>query len=267
MRSKQRIMSRWINRLVLVVFLILGALIGQGVALTSEVPLQVEGDRLTGHLSQVPLRTVLEQLQKQLGIKYEAPVEELNKVISVDLQQDKILPALAKILAQWDYAFTVNAAGRLQFLYVTPKAAPGEAVSKTRNPSDVGSSNVLGETDFRSDRQAEPVPEEVDTPSFLSHEGEPGGANFSPSASSFPSSPEESPGLRAPVVGVPMDIQPVPAGTTMPMVPASSGSGMQVTPPANSPDMPIIPATAYPPMEIEPVPSYLQEEMLRNMQP
>lgn len=266
MRSKQRILSRWISGLVLVVFLILGALIGQGRALTQEVPLQVEGDRLTAHLSQVTLRTVLEQLQKQLGIKYEAPVEELNKVISVDLQQDKILPALAKILAPWDYAFTVNAAGRLQFLYVTPKAPLGEAVSETRNPSDFGSSNVLDESGLSSDRQMEPEEEEVDTRSFPSHEGEPG-ENFSPSASSFSPSPEGSSGLRAPVVGVPMDIQPVPAGTTMPMVPASSGSGMQVTPPANSPDMPIIPATSYPPMEIEPVPSYLQEEMLRNMQP
>ena len=264
MRSKQG-MPRWINGLVLVVFLLLGTLVGQGMALTPEGPLHVEGDRLTGHLSQVTLRTVLEQLQKELGIKYEAPVEELNKVISVDLQQDKILPALAKILAQWDYAFTVNAAGRLQFLYVTPKAPPREALSETRNPTDVGSSDVLGESGLSSDRQMEPVQEEMDTRSFLSHEGE-SGDNFPPASSSF-SSPEESPGLRAPVVGVPMDIQPVPAGTTMPMVPPSSGSGMQVTPPTNSPDMPIIPATAYPPMEIEPVPSYLQEEMLRNMQP
>ncbi len=266
MRSGQKIPSRWINGLILAALILLVCLRGGVLALTPEVPLQVEGDRLTGHLSQVTLRTVLEQLQKQLGIKYEAPVEEMNKVISVDLQQEKILPALAKILAQWDYAFTVNAAGRLQFLYVTPKASPAETVSEARNPSEVGSSNALGETDFRSDRQGEPVEEELDAPPFLSQDGEPD-ANFPPSASSFSSSPEGSSDLRAPVVGVPMDIQPVPAGTTMPMIPASSGSGMQVTPSANSLDMPIIPATAYPPMEIEPVPSYLQEEMLRDMQP
>lgn len=264
MKSKQG-MPRWIRGLALMVFLIFGALMGQGMALSPEVPIQVEGDRLTGHLSQVTLGTVLEQLQKQLGIKYEAPVEELNRVISVDLQQDKILPALAKILAQWDYAFTVNAAGRLQYLYVTAKAPPREAVSETRNPTDIGSSDVVGESGLSSDRQMEHGQEEMDTRSFLSQEGEPGD-NFAPASSSF-SSPGESPGLRAPVVGVPMDIQPVPAGTTMPMMPPSSASGMQVTPPANSPDMPIIPATAYPPMEIEPVPSYLQEEMLRNMQP
>ncbi|WNM59877.1 hypothetical protein [Candidatus Nitrospira allomarina] len=264
MRSKQG-MPKWMRELVLMVFLIFGALMGQGMALSPEVPIQVEGDRLTGHLSQVTLRSVLEQLQKQLGIKYEAPGEELNRVISVDLQQDKILPALAKILAQWDYAFTVNAAGRLQYLYVTAKAPPKEAVSETRNPTDVDSSDVLGVSGLSSDRQMDPGQEEMDTRSFLSQEGETGD-NFSPASSSFSSSGESS-GLRAPVVGVPMDIQPVPAGTTMPMVPPSSASGMQVTPPANSPDMPIIPATAYPPMEIEPVPSYLQEEMLRNMQP
>ncbi|MGP0591339.1 hypothetical protein ACTRXD_02205 [Nitrospira sp. T9] len=264
MKSKQGV-PRWIRGLLLMVFLMFGVLIGQGMALSPEVPIQVEGDRLTGHLSQVTLRTVLEQLQKQLGIKYEAPVEELNRVISVDLQQDKILPALAKILAQWDYAFTVNSAGRLQYLYVTPKAPPREAVSETRNPTDIGSSDGLGESGLSSDRQMDPGQEEMDTRSFLSQEGEPGD-NFAPASSSF-SSPGESPGLRAPVVGVPMDIQPVPAGTTMPMVPPSSASGMQVTPPANSPDMPIIPATAYPPMEIEPVPGYLQEEMLRSMQP
>jgi hypothetical protein len=208
---------------------------------------------------------VLEQLHKQLGITYEAPVEELDKVISVDLQQDPILPALAKILAPWDYAFTVNAAGHVQFLYVTPKAPPGEAVSATRNPSDVGSSNALAETDFSSGQQRElEQGDGSDTASSLSHQPDAMGA---PSESAHSSSPGWSTGLRAPVAGVPMDIQPVPAGTTMPMVPASSGSGMQVTPPANPPDMPIIPATAYPPMEIEPVPSYLQEEMLRNMQP
>ncbi len=268
MRINQIIISRWISGLVLGIFLIFGTLMGQGMASTPEVPLQVEGDRLTGHLSQVPLRTVLEQLQKQLGIKYEAPVEELNKVISVDLHQDKILPALAKILAQWDYAFTVNAAGRLQYLYVTPKAPPREAGSEMRNPSNVGLSNALGESDLGADHQMEPVQEEVGTPSFLPHEEE-SGENSLPASSSFSSSsdPEEIDGLRAPVVGVPMDIQPVPAGTTMPMVPASSGSGMQVTPPDNLPDMPIIPGTSYPPMEIEPVPTYLQEEMLRNMQP
>ncbi len=70
MRSGQRILSRWKSGLVLVALLLLVGLRGGGVALAPEVPLQVEGDRLTGHLSQVTLRTVLEQLQKQLGIKY-----------------------------------------------------------------------------------------------------------------------------------------------------------------------------------------------------
>ncbi|HBP86085.1 MAG TPA: hypothetical protein DD706_00120, partial [Nitrospiraceae bacterium] len=155
----------------------------------------------------------------------------------------------------------------LQFLYVTLKAPPGEAISETRYGSDGGYSNASGETDLNSEQSRDKGQEEVDTTDpYLSHEGEIS-ENPPPSASSFSSSPEESSDFSDPVVGLPMDIQPVPAGTTMPMVPASSGGGMEVTTPADSPDMPIIPATAYPPMEIEPVPDYLQEEMLRNMQP
>ncbi len=83
MRSTQRIMSKLLSGLVLVALLLLVGLRGGAVALTPEIPLQVEGNRLTGHLSQVTLRTVLEQLQKQLGVKYEAPVGELNKVIGI----------------------------------------------------------------------------------------------------------------------------------------------------------------------------------------
>lgn len=263
MRFKQRARPR-MKRPALLIFLILVIFGGRGLALTPELSLQVEGDRLTGHFSQVPLRTVLEQLQKQLGIAYEVPVGELDKVISVDLQQDPILPALAKILAPWDYAFTMNAGGHVQFLYVTPKAPPGDAASGTRNPPDVGPSNALAETEFSRGQQRNPEREAGgDTASSLFHEPD---AMVSPSGSALSSSPGWSPGLRGPTAGGPMSIQPVPAGTTMPMVPASSGNGMQVTPPANSPNMPIIPATAYPQMDIQPVPSYLQEEMLRNMQ-
>jgi hypothetical protein len=214
----------------------------------------------------VTLRTVLEQLQKQLGIAYEAPAGELDKVISVDLQQAPILPALAKILAPWDYAFTVNAAGHLQFLYVTPKAPPAEAVSETSEPSEVIPSNALTETGFNPLKRSDQEGEAGDADPSLSQERGPD--RIRPPSSSAPDFPlGEIPGSRTPMAVVPMAIQPVPAGTTMPMVPANGGSGMQITPPANPPDMPIIPSTSYPPMDIQPVPDYLQEEMLRNMQP
>ena len=262
MKFKQRTTSRILKGLVVMVFLMVVAFRGVGGALTLDAPLQLEGDRLTGHLSQVPLRTVLQQLQKQLGITYEAPAGELDKIISVDLQQTPILPALAKILAPWDYAFTVNAAGHLQFLYITPKALPAEAVSETSKPPDVTSSNSTAETGYNSLEGSNSGRGAGDVDRSLSHEHD---SILPPSSSAFASPPGEISGIRATGSGVPMAIQPVPSGTTMPMVPASGSSGMQVTPAVSSPNMPIIPATAYPPMDIQPVPGYLQEEMLRDI--
>lgn len=266
MGFRQRRTPRLIQRLALLIFLLLVGLKGGGWALTQETSLlKVEENRLTGHLSQVTLRTVLDQLQKELGIVYEAPAGELDKVISVDLQQDPILPALAKILATWDYAFTMNAAGHVQFLYVTPKAPPAEAVQETSEPSNVMPSNAMAETESNTITRSRTEPEVGDADSSLSQERE--SHPILPSSSSpFASPLGEASGLRSPAAGIPMAIQPVPKGTSMPMLPPS-GSGMQVTPPANPPNMPIIPATAYPPMDIQPVPDYLQEEMLRNIQP
>ncbi len=264
---RQRTIFNVITHLVLLVFIMLGGPRGEGWALTSEVPLQVEGDRLTAHLSQVPLRTVLEQLQKQLGFTYEVPAGELDNLISVDLQQTPILPALAKILAPWDYAFTVNAGGHLRSLYITPKAPPADVLSERSEPSNVRPSNALADTGSSSftGSDSDTGGEVRDTNPSLSYERE---ADPILSHSSTPfASPEELDGLRAPVAGGPMAIQPVPEGTTMPMMPAGGGSGMQVTPAGSAPNMPIIPATAYPPMDIQPVPDYLQEEMLRMIQP
>jgi hypothetical protein len=263
---KQRAMAGLVKRLALIIFLLLVGLKGGGLALSQDGPLQLDGDRLTGHLSQVPLRIVLEQLQKQLGIIYEVPAGELDTVISVDLEQEPIVPALGKILAPWDYAFTMNAGGHLRFLYITPKAAPVEAVSGSSEASDVKPSKALAERGLSPLKQSEPVRGAGEIDRSLSNERKPDSTSPPPS-SAFASPPAKIPGLRAPAEGVPMAIQQVPPGTTMPMLPASGIGGMQVTPPANPSDMPIIPATAYPPMDIQPVPDYLQEEMLRNIQP
>lgn len=257
-----RTASRLIHELILVAFLVFISFNGELLASTLEFPLQVKGDRLTGHLSQVTLRAVLEELQKQLGITYEVPAGELDKVISVDLNGEPILEALAKILTTWDYAYTVNSAGHLQFLYITAKAPPGEAVTKKSEPTGGTSFESLAETEFNPHMESGQGGEIGGVDPSLSHEG-----GHESSSSTFASPPVEAPELMAPVAGVPMAIQPVPAGTTMPMVPASGGQGMQVNPVASPPNMPIIPATAYPPMDIQPVPDYLKEEMLRNIQP
>lgn len=72
----------------------------------------------------MPLCTVLGQLQKQLGLDYVAPYAELEKVISVRLQKEPLPRALSKILAHWNYAFTVNAAGNITTLHVMTKVSP-----------------------------------------------------------------------------------------------------------------------------------------------
>ena len=265
MRFRQNTTSTLIKKLLLMIFFLLVGFNGKGWALTPEVPLQVEGNRLTAHLSKVTLRTVLEQLQKQLGVAYEVPEGELDTLISVDLEQTPILPALAKILAPWDYAFTVNAGGHLRFLYITPKAPPAEAVSERNDSSNNEMpSNSLADTESSSGSDTERGVGDAN-PS-LSYENE--AAPILPHSSTPPgSSPEEMHGIRPSVAGGPMAIQPVPEGTRMPMMPARGSSGMQVTPADSTPNMPIIPATAYPPMDIQPVPGYLKEEMLRSIQP
>jgi hypothetical protein len=265
MRYKQESKYSLIMGLLLVTFLLLGSLRAEGWALTTDTHLLVEGDRLTGHLSQVTLRTVLEQLQKQFGLTYEVPTSELDHVISIDLQQTPIIPALAKILAPWDYAFTVNGAGRLQFLYITPKAPPTEVISEGVS-SDVMPANVVPDMGFNPSQpnNADGGTGEADRSLYQENAGAPTQPR---SSTSYPSFQEEFHGLKAPIASAPMAIQPVPEGTTMPMMPAGVGGGMQVTPATSTPNMPIIPATAYPPMDIQPVPGYLKEEMLRNIQP
>src|SRR5690606_9681917 len=104
MRGRQRLLTKLMFNLVVIVGihgLVLGGLKEKGWALPSEVPLQLEENRLTGHLSQVTLRSVLEQLRQQSGLAYEVPEEELEKTISIDLQQVPLLSALATILAPW----------------------------------------------------------------------------------------------------------------------------------------------------------------------
>lgn len=257
MSFKQRTIMKVIVALASLMVFLIGGLKEQGWALPSEVPLQVEENRLTGHLSQVTLRSVLEQLQEQIGLSYEAPREELEKTISIDLQQVPLLSALATILAPWDYAFTVNSAGDLQVLYVTSKAPPTDIVPEPYEPSEAQFPEPVAETDLSPQDDFGGGNESAD----LSLSSDPD-AQSSPSTSS----PDDSFGDSAQSAGVPMPIQPVPEGTTMPMVPSSGGGGMNVAPAANPPDMPIIPATAYPPMEIQPVPDYLKQEMLGDMQ-
>ena len=104
-----------------------------GVGLASMVigPLKIHHESVTGSVSELPLRLILDQFQVQLGIAYQAPKEELEQRVSVDLHRESLPQALAKILAQWDYALTINPAGRVKEIFVVRKIPAGEPEKRT----------------------------------------------------------------------------------------------------------------------------------------
>ena len=110
------------------------ALVGHGgVGLASRVigPLQIHHESVTGSVSQLPLRLILDQFKEQLGVEYQAPKDELEQRVSVDLHGEALPEALAKILAQWDYALTIDSAGKVQKIIVVRKIPTGGPEEKT----------------------------------------------------------------------------------------------------------------------------------------
>ena len=119
--------------LVVGVFFVSLSLVGNdGVGWASRVngPLQIHQESVTGRVLQLPLRRILDQFQEQLGIAYQAPKEELEERVSIDLQGESLPQALAKILAPWDYALTRDPAGRVQEIFVVRKIPTGEPEEK-----------------------------------------------------------------------------------------------------------------------------------------
>jgi len=100
---------------------------GQSWAAQGSGPLTIEQARVSGTVSQVPLRVVLDQLQEQLGIAYTAAPEDLAKPVSVVLHQVSVPQALEKLLATWDYALQRDHTGRIRQLFVVKKNPVGEA--------------------------------------------------------------------------------------------------------------------------------------------
>ena len=129
--------------LVVGVFLVSLCLVGNGgfgLATTVMGPLQIHYESVTGSVIQLPLRMILDQFQAQLGVAYQAPKEELEQRVSVDLHGESLLQALAKILAAWDYALTIDPAGRVQEIFVVrkiPTGSPEEKAIKAENDRSV----------------------------------------------------------------------------------------------------------------------------------
>jgi hypothetical protein len=232
------------------------AMLGRtGWALTSDplVRLHVDSGRLTGQLAQVTLRAVLGQLHAQLGIDYVAPAGELEKVISVTLQKEPLPKALSMILAPWDYAFTLDAAGNVKTLYVMAKVPPESSSAHTmaKNSGAGFQENII--SDFQRHIQSDPRAE----------------SQLNNKASKADTLTRERAGTNERVYAsksVPMEIRPPIPGTSMPISPAKA-TGMRVTPGGSARVMEIIPPTAYPPMNIQPVPEYIQQDMLLTLKP
>ena len=119
---------------IFLVGLFLAGTSGVGLPSTVIEPLQIHHESITGSVSQLPLRLILDQFQEQLGVEYQAPKEELDQRVSVDLHGESLPQALAKILAQWDYALTIDSAGRVQEIFVMRKIPTGGPEEKTIKP-------------------------------------------------------------------------------------------------------------------------------------
>ncbi|MFZ1745033.1 MAG: hypothetical protein WBO24_02855 [Nitrospirales bacterium] len=227
-------------------------------AFDRQIPLHVDSGRVTGQLHQVSLRTVLDQLRKELGLDYVAPDAELEKVISVRLQKEPLYRALSKILVQWDYAFTLNAAGNITTLHVMAKVAPEVSLSEKK---------AKGWGPESSGQKTSALPKYRLAGHGLDMERE-NQMNRNMSRSERQShGKRRSSGQVFAIRNVPMEIRPPAPGASMPISPASSRD-MPITPGGSSGRvMKIIPPTAYPPMSIQPVPKHMQQEMLLPLSP
>ncbi|MGP0595003.1 hypothetical protein ACTRXD_20995 [Nitrospira sp. T9] len=223
-----------------------------------QIPLHVDSGRMTGQLHQVSLRTVLGQLQKQLGLDYVAPDAEMEKVISVRLQNEPLHRALSKILVQWDYAFTLNAAGKITTLHVMAKVSPEASLADKR---------IKSPGREPSGQKISAVPKNGLAGYGLNREREnQRNKNMSRSERQYHGK-RRSGGQVFAIRNVPMEIRPPAHGASMPISPASSRD-MPITPAGGSERaMKIIPPTAYPPMNIQPVPKHMQQEMLLPLSP
>jgi len=221
------------------------------------VRLHVDSGRLTAQLTQVTLRTVLGQLHDQLGIDYVAPDAELGKVLSVTLQKEPLSRALSKILAPWDYAFTLDAAGQIKTLYVMAKVSPEasftDTMTKIEGPDShkqkAGKLQRHGQVHYKSGvGREEQLTKKASMPGWSTKKRE---------------------GTRGKVLtsmDVPMEVLPPAYGTSMPILPANR-KDMRITPGGSARAMEIIPPTAYSSMNIQPVPEHVQQEMLLTLSP
>jgi hypothetical protein len=234
--SGQEKIKRLFGGILLLSWLVLGNQ-SLGVASETHSQLQIQGDRITGVLSQVPLRTVLEQLKEKLAIEYVVPGEELDKLVSANLAGEPVSKALSKILASWDYALQVDQQGRVHQIFVVDKMG---AIEIEKNAVRTTESKMADPP--RKMTRSEPTPRTPKTQVLLP--GTEMASNPERDAMVSPMFIEPSEKFR------PMVIQP-PQGDPMPIQPSSDV-------------MQVIPAWGYPPMDILPVSEDARMEFIKE---
>lgn len=233
----QEKIQRLVAGILLLSVLVLGTG-GLGVASEAHSLLQIQGDRITGVLTQVPLRMVLEQLQEKLAIKYVVPGEELDKPVSANLAGEPVTIALSKILASWDYALQVDQQGKVhQIFVVAPKMGPMEIEKNEVTTSESKMATSPGKIGG-----SEPILRTPTTPVLLPESEMTSNAERDAMVSPMDIVPSEQ--LRG------MDIQP------------SQGGPMIIQP--SSDFMEVIPASGYPPMEILPASEDARREFMEG---
>ncbi len=217
--------KRIVAGILLLSFLVLG---NGGIGVASEVQflLQIKQDRITGVLTQVPLRAVLEQLQEKLAIEYVVPREELDRHVSVNLVGETMVKALSKILSPWDYALQTDQQGRVHQVFVVAKMRPIEI-----KKNEIKTSESKMATFPRKRTGNELI---LRTPK----------AGVLLSGTEMTSHPERD-AMVSPMFTVPSEKLP------QMVIQPPKGGPMNIQPSSNF--MQVIPASGYPPMDILPV--------------
>ncbi len=231
----QKKIQRLVSGILLLSWLILG---NGGVGVASETPfrLQIQGDRITGVLNHIPLRTVLEKLKQKLAIEYVVPEEELDRLVSANFTGEPVIKALSKILTTWDYALQVDQERGVHQIFVVAKAEPIEI---ERNVEKRSESQVATYPRIMAGSEAilETSKKQVSLP-----------------AAASTSNTEKD-------TAVPMDVL---APETLPQmfIQPPQGGSMIIQPSSNS--MGVIPAPGYAPMDILPASENAQMDFLEG---
>jgi hypothetical protein len=229
-----------IKRLVAGILLLSWLVLGNGALGVASEPqslLQIQGDRITGVLRQVPLRSVLEQLQDKLAIEYVVPAEELDKPVSANLGGEPVTKALSEILASWDYALQVDQQGRVHKIFVVAKNGTMENVKNQVKTSE-SKMAAFPKNATRSEPILRTPKRQVLLPGTEMTPNPEGDAMVSPML------------IDSSEILPPMVIQP------------SQGGPMSIQPSSNF--MQVIPASGYPPMDILPVSEEARREFMEG---